>query len=164
MALPDSFWIGTTDLASITGVIVEDLSGIRAPGRRRTGSILVPYADGETAIDAPKFEAYDFEVGIALLSDESDGDSPASAHLRRAQLNANLAALTAVITGAWPNGHGAGKRRLAKSPSGYDEHTATLLYRDGLAIEELNYETGRTRLGFRNLTGYWLSGSTPVWP
>lgn len=164
MALPDTLLIGATDLSTLPGIVVNDLSGLWAPGERRGSDLEVPYADGETANAARSYAAYDFEIGVTVLCDEADGDDPGTLHLRRAQMISNLRGVASAITGAWTNGYGTGTRRLAKSPSGYDSHTATLRYRTGLAIDELNAVTGQTRLGFRNLTGYWLDGTTPVWP
>lgn len=165
MALPDTLLIGATDLSTLPGIVVTDLSGLWAPGSRRTGSIVIPYADGETVIDAPTFDAYDFEIGVTVLSDDALGDDPATAHLRRAQMISNLRGVASAIQTAMPNGHGTLTRRLATSPSGYVSHTCTALYRAGLAVDELNAYTGQTRLGFRNVTGYWLDGSSnPVWP
>lgn len=165
MSLPEAFFIGSsTDLFTLPGVVVTDASGLFAPGTRRGSDIAVPYADGETVVDGLPFAAYDFEIGVALLPDEADGDDPGTLHLRRAQMISNLRGIAAVIQAEWPQGYGTGKRRLSKAPSGYDEHTATIRYREGLAIEEINAVTGETRLGFRNATGYWLNGTTPVWP
>lgn len=162
--IPDTLLIGSSDLSTLPGIVVTDLSGLWAPGERRGSDLEFPYADGETANAVRSYAAYDFEIGIVVLCDEADGDDPATAHLRRVQMISNLRGVASAITTAWSNGYGTGTRCLAKSPSGYDSHTATLRYRTGLAIEELNAYTGQTRLGFRNLTGYWLNGSTAVWP
>lgn len=164
-SLPDTLFIGATDLQAIAGIVVEDLSGLFAPGRRRGDDIAVPYVSGATGVPDLPFEAYSFEIPVTILCDEADGDDPAGDHLRRAQMIANLRAISTALDVATGTGLFTMTRRLAKSPSGYDEHTAQGRFVDGLAPTAVNFHTGRAVLQFVNLTGCWLDGSSnPVVP
>lgn len=154
MSLPDTLLIGTTDLQTVPGIVVTDVSGLRSPVRRRGDSYVVPGRTGQVGV-GKVVDAYAFTVPIAVLPDDGSGATPASAQARRAQMLANLDAVAALM----PSGLVTLKRRLSTASS-YVEHVAAGEYVDGLAAALLNAETGETELQFVNLDGCWYDTTT----
>lgn len=161
-ALTDTLLIDGTDLQSIAGIVVTDLSGLMAPGRRRGDNVTIPGRRGVIAV--PKvYEAYEFSVGITVLADDATGATPATVQARRVQMLANLQAVANVLDGAAGDGLLTLTRRISNGVS-YVSHTCSAEFVDGLQVDLLNAETGQTELQFINHDGAWLNGVTPVVP
>lgn len=169
MAWPDGLFNGdpaTTGVSvdALAGVYVTDLSGLLAPGVRDSpAGLKIPYADGDAAVTNRSFAPYQFEVSMIVLPEDISGVVPATSQGVRAQLLSNLAGIQSWLVNA--GGAGTYYRRVSASSSTSANHSATLSYEGGLTAA---MRPGAVRadltLLFVNHTGYWLSGSTPVWP
>lgn len=159
--LPDTLLINGTDLQSIAGIVVEDFSGLFAPGRRRGDDIPIPYANGATGVPNLPYEAYTFDIPVVVLESDGSGNTPSTDYGRRAQMIANL---RSVATAIGTTGLVTLTRRLANAGGTYDSHTCSARYLDGLGMELLNYHTGRTVLSFLNLDGCWYDGAVAMVP
>src|SRR5438876_10421661 len=110
--LPDTLLVGSTDIQSLAGILVEDMSGLFAPGRRRGQNDTIPGRQGQ--LGAPKvYDAYAFSIPVTVLPDDSSGVAPATEQGRRAQVIANLRAANAILAGT--NGLVTLTRRLSNS-------------------------------------------------
>lgn len=141
----------STDLKTLDGIIVTDLSGLLAPGVRRGEHDTLPGEDGQLGAELP-LDAYNFQIGIVV-----EGDS-------FADMYTNLAALGAALRGS--NGLGQLERRLdnaGATMAGYDAHTANGAF-GGINSSLLNLRTGQLDLTFANLDGAWWTGTEWVWP
>lgn len=169
MAWPDGLFNGdpaTTGVSvdALAGVYVTDLSGLLAPGvRDGSAGLKVPYADGDTAVTNRSFAPYQFEIPLVVFPEDGSGVVPATSQGVRAQLLSNLAGIKSWLVNS--GGSGTYYRRVSTSASTSASHTATLSYEGGLvaAVRPGAVRADLTLL-FANHSGYWLSGSTPVWP
>lgn len=165
MAWPDGLFNATpTNLDALAGVYVTDWSGLLAPGARDGSSGLkVPYADGDTAVTTRSFAPYQFEIPLIVFPENGSGVVPSTSQGVRAQLLSNLAGIATWLVSS--GGAGTYTRRMSDSASTYASHAATLSYEGGLTA---SVRPGAVRadltLLFVNHSGYWLAGSTPVWP
>lgn len=153
MTLVDTLLVDGTDLASITGLTINDLSGLHAPGTRRGGNLTYPGVDGDVYVEK-FYAAYSFDVLVTLEPLNGGGVYPSTDTARRAQLLANLRDLEGLLN----VGLVTLTRRFAAVGGGYTDHTCNGEYVAGLGINYLNAETGRTVLQFVNLDGYWSDG------
>jgi hypothetical protein len=158
--LPDTLLVGSTDIQSLAGIVVEDFSGLFAPGTRRGQNDVIPGRQGQ--LGAPKvYDAYAFSIPITVLPYASDGTMASTLQARRAQTIANLRAASAALAGT--NGLVALTRRLSSGASSYVSHTCSGEFVEGLGLTLLNTETGQTELQFVNLDGAWWDAATSTW-
>ncbi|SRR6266705_1141473 len=159
--LPDTLLVGSTDIQSLAGIVVEDFSGLFAPGTRRGQNEVIPGRQGQ--IGAEKvYDAYAFSIPITVLPHASDGSVSSNLQARRAQVIANLRAASAALAGT--NGLVTLTRRLSDSATTYVSHTCAGEFVQGLGMTLLNVETGQTELQFVNLDGAWWNGSAWLVP
>lgn len=151
--LPDTLFVNGRDLQAQPGIIVEHFDGLHSPGTRRGGNDTVPNRRGQLGAPLP-LDAYQFAVPITIVP-EYDGVenlplvTPAN---RRTAMVRNLWRLARNLA----DGEGlVSLRRRLSNAAGYVETAANGQFVDGLAVETLNVETGRTELNFVNLDGCW---------
>lgn len=149
--LPDTLLVDGVDIATFTGIVVEDLAGLLAPGRRRGEDLTIPGRNGSIPVAGLPYESYAFDLPITVLPDNPAGVVAGDGQGRRAQMltNLNTAAL-ALAPGVLTL-----TRRLTLTASTSVDHTCAARFVDGLQLEMLNPETGRTVLQFINLDGCW---------
>lgn len=159
--LTDTLLVDGTDLQSIAGIVVTDLSGLMAPGRRRGENVTIPGRAGVIAV--PKvYEAYEFAIGITVLADDGSGVTGATPQARRVQMLTNLQAVAAVLDGAAGDGLVTLTRRISSGAT-YVSHTCSGEFVDGLQVDLLNAETGQTELQFVNHDGAWTPDGGTTW-
>jgi hypothetical protein len=160
-ALPDTLIVGSTDLQSLDGIMLGDLSGLFAPGTRRGSNDVIPGLRGHVGAEKV-YDAYAFAIPVTILPQNSSGVVPSTYAARRALMITNLRALSALLAGT--NGLVSLTRRLSKTGGGYDTHTANgeFIAHNGFSL--LNETTGRTELQFVNLSGAWFDAGAPTVP
>lgn len=154
----DTLMVDGTDLQSLTGIVVQDLSGLFAPGTRRGSNDVIPGRDGQVGAALP-LDAYSFSIPIVV-----DGGTDPDPVARRAVMVANLRAAVAAVGGQSTGGLVALTRRLGKVGGGYDIHTADGQHVALNTFSLMNFDNGKTDLEFINLNGAWLDGSTWIVP
>jgi hypothetical protein len=128
-----------TDLRSLTGIVVQDLSGIFAPNTRRGQHDVIPGSDGWRGAALP-IDGYNFDVPVVV-----EGDTHAA-------MFANLTALATALEGS--GGLGQLERRIDDGAGGYVAHFAAGACA-GLNPTLLDLETGQLTVTFANLDGRW---------
>jgi hypothetical protein len=146
--IQDTLLFDGTDLRAISGVIVNSLDGMFAPGTRRGQNDVVPRRRGQVGAQLP-YDAYNFEIPITVL-----------AATRHAMLTV-LAAVGAALQGT--GGLGTLERRLDNGVGGYVSHTAAGQFSAFNSISTLNAFTANTVLTFVNLDGAWTPDSGTTW-
>jgi hypothetical protein len=160
MTYADTLIVDGTDLSTVPGLVITDLSGLFAPGTRRGEDDVIPGRRGQIGAQLP-YDAYAFTIPIALTSGDVDGTT--SSAVRRGHFIAHLRALSAALDGT--NGLVTLTRRLTSTDgTGYDTHTAAGRYVAGTAIAMLNPDSGATDLQFINLDGAWYDGANWLVP
>lgn len=151
--LPDALYVNGHDLMAQPGIVVEHLDGLHSPGTRRGSNDVVPQRRGQIGAPLP-LDAYQFAVPIYVLPQYEGVEALPVDTLaqRRTAMIRNLWRLARICQGA--EGLVALRRRTSNA-GGYVETVANGQFVDGLAIETLNVETGRTELNFVNLDGCW---------
>lgn len=147
--LTDTLFVGSLDLHMIPGVIVERLDQLHAPGTRRGLNDTVPGRRGQLGVRKP-LDAYAFAIPITIYP---TGENGTIAQRRAMTLN-TLRATMAALMGT--GGLVTLTRRLTTA-TGDLMTVAAGEFVDGLAIEWLNAEAGRTELNFVNLEGCWYA-------
>lgn len=155
----------SVNLDTLTGVSVLDWSGLLAPGTREGGYLVIPEADGDSAVaaDGRTFAAYDFTIPLDIAAVDSGGAYAATTQGIRAQLLANLAGVQ-----AWLGNGGDSAtytRRHSSSAVASVDRTAVLSYVGGLqAAVRPGSLVCTVDLVLHNHSGGWLNGATLVWP
>lgn len=157
-SLPDTLLINGTDLKSLPGVVLADLSGLLAPGRRRGEDLRIPGRNGVIGVADLPYAEYSFDVQIRVLPHNVDGSIPDGVQARRAKMLANLSAVAVLLS----PGLVTLTRRVSDGASSYAEHTAAGRFVDGLQAALYNPVTGRTVLQFINLDGCWRDSSDAI--
>lgn len=147
--LPDTLLIAGTDLQTITGVTITDLSGLLAPGLRRGNDDTIPARAGALRADLP-LDAYSFTIPVTV----SGTDWAATVN--------NFRALATVL---YNDGYGKFQmtRRLAKVGGGYDAHTAKGRF-TGFANTTIVHGTEHAidvDIQLLNEDGCWLDSGVP---
>jgi hypothetical protein len=149
MMTADTLLFDGTDLQSLTGVVVGDLSGLFAPGTRRGDHDTIPGRPGQLGAELP-YDAYSFSIPITVLGDT------------RFEMLTRLRAVGAALAGT--GGLGVLERRLDDGAGGYDAHTANGQFASFNTFSLLNPKTGQTELTFVNLDGAWFDSGAPTVP
>jgi len=148
MTLADTLLFDGTDIQSISGVVVNDMSGLFAPGTRRGSHDTIPGRGGQLGAQLP-YDAYSFAVPITVLGST------------RYEMLTALTAVGAALAGT--NGLGTLERRLDDGSGGYVAHTAAGQFASFNSFSLLNPATGQTELTFVNLDGAWTPDSGTTW-
>lgn len=149
MASPTTLFFAGVDIRTLSGVAVNDISGVYAPMTRRGDFDTIPGRDGQLGAQLP-FDAYQFSVPVTVYGDTE------------AEMHAALAALGAALVGT--GGLGELRRRLAAENSdGYVEHTASGAFNGCSGFSRADDMTLQCDLLFTNLDGGWKRSSDNVW-
>lgn len=136
----DTLLFAGTDIQSIAGVLVNDWSGLMAPGVRRGSHDTVPGRQGQLGAQLP-YDAYNFAVPVTILG--------ASNHARLTILKA----LDAALRGT--GGLGQLEWRQDDGAGGYVPLTAKGQFASFNSFQLLRPDTAQTELSFVNLDGAW---------
>lgn len=169
-SLPDTLIVDGTDLQTLTGVYLDDLAFLLAPGTRRGEQTPIPGEDGAGGTDAAQrgaelpIDQYTFTVPIEIRGVDSSEAAPATEIGARGQFLANVKALADAIQGT--NGKVILTRRMTNAAgTGYDTDTADGQFVTGLTPDEqITAVRARFSLQFTNLSGRWKRGSTWIVP
>lgn len=154
----DTLLVDGVDIQSLDGIVVTDLAGLFAPGRRRGSDDVIGGRDGVVGAALP-LDAYSFTIPIRV-----DGGTNPDPVVRRALMVANLRAAIAAVGGQATGGLVALTRRLGKVGGGYDTHTTDGRHVGLNSFALLNFDDGSTDLEFINLRGAWSDGTDWIVP
>jgi hypothetical protein len=149
--LPDTLFIGDTDIQKLQGIVVEDLAGLIAPGTRRGDNDIIPGRVGQVGVTKP-LDAFAMRIPIAVLPFALNREVPYTAVTRRGMTLENLRRVTTLVA---PGLVTLTRRISSTNAQGYADHTCAADYQTGITVNMLNFETGRTELEFVNLDGCW---------
>lgn len=138
--IPDTLLINGTDIATVTGLVVTDFSGLHADGPYRGDNIVLPGSAGQVSYEKVR-DAYPFDLPVVLTGDTRQQFIDRLAALRALMDGSNLVTLTRRLTDA--------------GMTGYVDTTCNAEYVAGTAVNLLNASNGRTVLEFINLDGAW---------
>lgn len=161
MTYADTLLVDGTDLSTLTGVTITDLTGLFAPGTRRGADDVIPGRRGQVGAQLP-YDAYAFTIPV-LLDDGYPTGGGLALNLRRGVFLSHLRTLATALDGT--NGLVTLTRRLTSTDgTGYYTHTAAGRYVGTTAIAMLNPAAGTTELQFVNLDGAWYDGAAWLVP
>lgn len=143
--IPDTLFIGATDLQSITGLNVEDLSAVLVDGPYRGDNVVLPGRPGSIPYVKVRGE-YVMDIPVSIDGDDRADFLTTLDAVRSAVGADNLVTLTRRLTDP------------AGAPGDYIDSTCQAEYVAVTAIESLTGSNGRTVLQFINCDGGW----TPV--
>ena len=138
----------STDLRSITGVVIEDISGVYAPGTRRSSDDVIPGQRGVLAATNLVYDQFQFSIPVSIGA------------ATEATLHDAIDALAAVVVTS--TGLGPLERRLQHT-SGLVAATASGRFVGFSGWTRDNDVTVGVELVFANLDGAWKRSSDNVW-
>lgn len=158
MSLLEGYFVGATNLMSLTGFTFRDITPVLLTGGPWRGeNEVIPGMPGEVGTTWVR-DAYDMPLPFTIGPEDGSGVISSSPTTMRAQMLANLAALEAVFT----TSNATHTRRLAKATTPFYVDTTCDGQCRSITLEQVVGDEGNPDafsvdgvLNLRNLSGGW---------